>query len=240
MKRAARAAHQARGEVVGNDDDEERARTRSRSSSGASSSSVSQSQSSLCIICIHERAPITREYTTWRICEYGSSQKLLDAASFNDDEVSTRCSFLSTPDHVFAADVMYHPSCMRGYIRKYEKKLEVLARHVDSCNLKAKVDEHCSSVFQSLDFKTTGYSVSYIRDQINEALKDDASSSRSNFKYENKRVKVLLLKHFGSEICFTYPSDRKLSQMVYSNMFNKSWKVVEVLRYEQHTKIKQL
>ena len=64
MKRAARAAHQARGEVVGNDDDVERARTRSRSSSGASSSSVSQSQSSLCIICIHERAPITREYTT--------------------------------------------------------------------------------------------------------------------------------------------------------------------------------
>ena len=51
------------------------------------------------------------------------------------------------------------------------------------------------------------------------ALKDDASSSRSNFKYENKRVKVLLLKHFGDDtkwyrkivnknkFCFTYIYD---------------------------------
>ena len=34
---------------------------------------------------------------------------------------------------------------------------------------------------------------------------------------DNKKVKRLLIQHFGEEICFLYPKDRTKSQMVFSN-----------------------
>ncbi|KAG0716180.1 hypothetical protein GWK47_010311 [Chionoecetes opilio] len=53
------------------------------------------------------------------------------------------------------------------------------------------------------------YSVTHIRNLVNANLKTDQ-------QIDNRRTKVLLIKCFRDTICFTYPDDRRKSQMVNS------------------------
>ena len=39
---------------------------------------------------------------------------------------------------------------------------------------------------------------------------------------DNRRTKVLLIKHFGGTVSFTYPENRRTSQMVYSSSLNSN------------------
>ena len=58
-----------------------------------------------------------------------------------------------------------------------------------------------------LDFSKSAHSLTSIRDRLN----DDSSGVVSN-----RAVKQLIIKLYGDTVCFTYPSNKRVSQMVLS------------------------
>ena len=146
----------------------------------------------------------------------------LDAINFYNDEVKTRCVFLSTGGDVFAADVLYHGDCLRQYLLKYNRQVDALFQSIEQSNQAATIDLNCKHVFDSLDLKTRGYSITHIRDLFNANLETDQYQ-------DNHWVKVLLIKYFQDTICFTYPDDRQKSQMVYSSSLLQG-SIVETLQ----------
>jgi len=62
-----------------------------------------------------------------------------------------------------------------------------------------------------LKFENKGYSIGYLRNELNEKYLP------SDIKISNRRMKSLLIEHFGDTIHFTYSRDRSVSQMVFSN-----------------------
>ena len=97
----------------------------------------------------------------------------LDARDFFKDEVKTRWVFLDEAGDVFTADVFYHGNCLRHYFLKYERQVDALFENIKLTNRAATVDLKCKRVFDSLDFKTSDYSVSHIFELINANLKVD-------------------------------------------------------------------
>ena len=65
---------------------------------------------------------------------------------------------------------------------------------------------------ESLDLYRNCYTVSYCCDLLNEKL---------NYKIQNRQVKNLLIDYYGENICFTYPRDRKKSQMFFQQIYVK-------------------
>jgi len=164
-----------------------------------------------CVICDRARESCgDRNRVLYRISESDRAALFLDALNFYKDEVKTRCAFLDTAGDVFAADVFYHGNCFRQYLLKYNRQIDALFENIQRSNEAATIDLNCKRVFDSLDFKTSSYSVSHICDLVNANLETDQ-------QIDNRRTKVLLIKCFRDTICFTYPDDRRKSQMVYSS-----------------------
>ena len=202
---------------------------KTRSSSSSSSAPI---QPKVCVICNRERGSTKhRPRQTFRLCQKKRAQLFLDAMNFNMDDVKIRCSLYETPGDLFAADVETHNTCMKEYLEKYNRRLEALSKHIQTREEQMVLDKVSIQVFESLDLTTCGYPISSIRDLINE--------SHDEANMDNRKVKILLVKHFGDKICFTYPHDRKLSQMVFSNMFSCST-VVETLRSHAINKVKSV
>ena len=59
-----------------------------------------------------------------------------------------------------------------------------------------------------LNLTTSGYSISACRDIINEDLE--------GYTVNNRKVKQMLIAHFGEEICFTYPNRRCSIQQIFA------------------------
>ena len=67
------------------------------------------------------------------------------------------------------------------------------------------VQDQVNVFFESLELSSTGYTVSFCRNEHNNILTD--------INFGNRQIKNLLINYFGAGICFTYPKDRKKSQM---------------------------
>ena len=78
---------------------------------------------------------------------------------------------------------------------------------------------------ENLDLDNNAYTVSYCCNFLNEKL---------NQNINNRQVKSLLIDHYGENICFTYPKDRKKSQMFFSTALRQV-DVVESLRNKTST-----
>ena len=120
----------------------------------------------------------------------------------------------------------------RNYFNLYDQKVSSLFRNIEKANENMIVDDDCRDKLDALDFDTTGYSVSYIRDELNENLPFECYM-------DNRKSKVLLIKHFSENICFIYPTNRKVSQMVYSSSFVINT-VVETLRQAEKNRTKRV
>ncbi|KAK4291456.1 hypothetical protein Pmani_035718 [Petrolisthes manimaculis] len=176
-----------------------------------------------CVICDRARESCgTRNRVLYRISESDRAALFLDALNFYKDEVKTRCAFLDTAGDVFAADVFYHGNCLRQYLLKYKRQIDALFENIQRSDEAAIIDSNCKCVFDSLDFKTSSYSVSHICNLINAKLETDN-------QIDNRRTKVFLIKYFKDTICFTYPDDRRKSQMVYSSSLLQG-NIIESLR----------
>ena len=61
--------------------------------------------------------------------------------------------------------------------------------------------------FGSLELSSTGYTVSFCRDELNKIV--------THVSFDNCQIKNLLANCFGEGICFTYSNGRKKSQMFF-------------------------
>ena len=157
----------------------------------------------LCIIC--NQVKFKNDTKLFRLCEESRTETFLKTISFKLDEVYTCCSTYDSVDKLFAADILSHENCMKTYLQKFQR---------EQLNDNKSIEEE-SGVFKNtfyellsnLDLESKGYALSECRDFINEKLNDK--------QLTNRKLKKLLISHFGENICFTYPNDKTKSQMFF-------------------------
>ena len=65
-----------------------------------------------------------------------------------------------------------------------------------------------SNMIWKLDIEKKGYALSECRGMVNVQLVEE-------LHVDNRKIKEVLLPHFGDSICITYPRDKSQSQMFY-------------------------
>ena len=79
---------------------------------------------------------------------------------------------MEKPGDVFAADVLYHRSCLNSYILKFKRELETLiAAMEDDDTVSESSMVIIDDALGNLKLKNTAYSLSSVRDHINQKLK---------------------------------------------------------------------
>ncbi|KAH3892082.1 hypothetical protein DPMN_016194 [Dreissena polymorpha] len=82
----------------------------------------------LCVICGNVEHKRNRD--KYRICEYGSAEKFVNAAIYFQDEVFTRVADRLSNNHeeciksVISADLYCHNTCLQSYLRKFDRNIK--------------------------------------------------------------------------------------------------------------------
>ncbi len=158
-----------------------------------------------------------------RVSEKSMAQKLLNASKLLKDRVYIQTVSMCGPEDVLAAEFQYHSCCCKEYFNTCNAKIEDILKNVEKEHCVSAEDESLKAQFLSLglDFKSTAYSLTSIRDQLNKTVTVPVS---------NRTVKHLLIKLYGDAICFIYPQNKRLSQMVFSMQNANPQCLVESLR----------
>ena len=184
----------------------------------------SSSATNICVICgsVCKTIKQTKVHQLFRVCEKQRAQKLLNAARFFKDQPYTHTASMHGPEDVFAADIYYHSYCCRNYFNRYDGEVEEILKGLEEEDSVTAGDELFKEQFLALglDFTTTAHSLTSIRDQMNENLPVPVS---------NRAVKHLIIELYGDSVCFTYPTNKRISQMVYSVKSNPA-SLLESLR----------
>lgn len=167
----------------------------------------------VCVICGSDCKTVKQQkvHKLLRICETQIAQKLLNAAKLLQDRVYTATAAMCGPDDVFAADIYYHSYFCKEYFNKYILKIAEIMKSLEAEEFAAAGNEHLKERFLALglDFQNTTYSLSFIRDKLNE-------NSPLSYTVTNRTVKQLIIQLYGGDVCFTSPSNKRISQMVFS------------------------
>jgi len=163
----------------------------------------------VCIICGADCKTVKQKkiHTLFRICEKPMAQKLRNAAMLFKDHVYTETEAMCEVDDVFVADIRYHDCCCKGYFNKYHTKIEEILKNLELEDSVTAADESFKARFLALglDFSRSAHSLTSIRDRLNEGSAGIVS---------NRAVKQLIIELYGDAVCFTYPSNKRISQMV--------------------------
>ncbi|KAG1654561.1 hypothetical protein GQR58_024934 [Nymphon striatum] len=147
-------------------------------------------------------------YDKYRISETNRAQKFLEATVFLQDDIYTRSCDLQDVNGVFGADLYCHKYCINRYIQLYGRRK---SKNDKETPISSKL-QAWSKVIKDIDIglnKGEGYELSHIRDSINKHLDPDGS-------VRNKKVKVLLVNHFGDKIGFFQSKQVTKSAMCFS------------------------
>ena len=114
------------------------------------------------------------------------------------------------PEDVFVADIYNHSYCCKEYFNKYNLKIAEIMKSLEAKESVAVGNKSLNERFLGLGpyFQNTVYSLSFIRDKPN------ANSTLSS-TVTDRTVKQLI-NQYGGDVCFTYPSNKRISQMVFS------------------------
>ena len=163
----------------------------------------------------------------YRISEASRAKLFIQAYTYNKDDVYTRCVFWRTAGDIFAADLYAHKSCMKWYLKQYSNHihdtLESLREIEAEETNETKVQEAFDSVCDQLELTSRGYAVSECRKSINDLL------GGTDLEVNNRQVKSELIRRYGTRICFTYATNKSISQMFFSTSF-KVTDVAETVR----------
>lgn len=87
----------------------------------------------VCIICGLACKTVKQKkiHKLFRICEKPMAQKLLNAAMLFKDHVYTETAAMRDVDDVFAADILYHDHCCKGYFNKYNTKIDEIMKNLE-------------------------------------------------------------------------------------------------------------
>ncbi|CAB3989606.1 Hypothetical predicted protein [Paramuricea clavata] len=165
----------------------------------------------ICVICGSDCKTVKQKkiHKLLRVCEKLMAQKLLNTAIFFKDCVYTATAAMYEPEDVFAADLYYHSYCYKDYFNKYNADIEEILKSLEEEDSITAGDESFKEQFLALglDFTTTACSLTSIRERLNEHLSVPVS---------NRAVKHLIIELYGDAVCFTYPSNKRISQMGFS------------------------
>ena len=180
-----------------------------------------------CIIC--NQITFKGDSNLHRICEEKRAKLFLCAIRLNLDEVYTRCSTYKTAEHIFAADIVSHKNCIKRYLLQYQRYAEEIINYDEpDDDSDIDVEEAFTTMLSQLHLETKGYTISACHDILNSKLEGYAIS--------NRKVKQMLIKHFGEEICITYPKEKNKSQMFFSTKICPAT-LIETLRVSDPVKI---
>ena len=178
----------------------------------------------VCIFCGMDRKTVKRKtiHTLYRICEKQMAQKLLNAAKLFNDRVYTTTAAMSSIGDVFSADILYHDHCRKVYFNSYHTKIEEIMQNLTIEDSITASDDSLKARFLALglDFSRSAYSLTTIRDMLNEGSATIVS---------NRSVKQLIIELYRDTVCFTYPNNKRMSQMVLSTSSSRE-ALVESLR----------
>ena len=155
-----------------------------------------------CIICNHSKHK--NETKLYRICESGRAQQFLEATKFRLDEVFERISTLSDVSSVLASDIMYHNNCLKPYINKFQN-----LNKNESYYSKSEKHDKLSAFVQNIDFQTIGFALNDLRDTFME--------QNPTMVTTNKEIKSVITEVYGESVCFAYPKEKSVSQLVYAS-----------------------
>ena len=173
-----------------------------------------------CIIC--DRMSHKREYAKYRISETNRASSLLQAGTFFQDDIFSRICDLQDEHAVFGADLYYHRHCMTSYLQRFEK-ISLSTEQSPELNSKQRAWADIAPELEVGLKGGTGYELSAIRDRLNGLVDVE-------HQFRNRDVKVFLLRHFGSNIDFTYPDEVCKCLMVYSVSCNRPDVLAERIR----------
>ena len=105
----------------------------------------------------------------YRISEKSRAMNFIRAYNFFKDDVHTRCILYKTPGDIFAADIMYHKTCLDLYFYKFRKDIENILSYEDD-EINEQMETIFNDVVASLELELHGYALSDIRDIMNERL----------------------------------------------------------------------
>jgi len=84
--------------------------------------------------------------------------------------VFTKTATMSDVGDIFAADNQYHDRCCKSYMNKYHVTIEEIMANIEIEDLVSATNSSLrEKIFAlDLDFSKSAYSLSYIRDKLNE------------------------------------------------------------------------
>ncbi len=117
------------------------------------------------------------------------------------------------PEDVFAADLYYHSYFCKDYFNKYNATIEEILKNLDAEDSVTASDESLKAQFLALglNFDSTAHSLTSIRDTLNENVTVPVSS---------RTIERVIIELYGDSVCFTYPNNKRVSQMVFSTKCN--------------------
>ena len=176
---------------------------------------IKPTSTKVCVICGSGVKTVKQQkiHKLLRVCEKYRAQKLLNTARLFQDRAHRETGEMDGPDDVFAADIFYHKYCCRDYFNRYDAKVEEILQHLDKEDTITAEDESLRTAFSTLelDFETTAYSITFISNKLNETQESPVS---------NRAAKQMIIELYGDGVCFTYPTKKRISQMVFSTKSN--------------------
>ena len=163
-----------------------------------------------------------REFAKYRISETNRATSLLRAANFFQDDIFGRICDLQDEHAVFGADLYYYRHCMTLYLQRFEQASHSTEESPELNSKQRAWAEIAPEIAVGLK-GGTGYELSAIGDRLNRRVDVE-------HQFRNRDVKVFLLRHFGSNIDFTYPDDVCKCLMVYSVSCNRPDVLAEGIR----------
>jgi len=122
-------------------------------------------------------------------------------------QVYTETASMNDVKDVFAGDILYHNYCCKAYFNHYQDKIAKIMGNLDMEDSVAAKDDTFKARFLTLnlDFSKSTHRLTSIRDRLNEGSTDIVS---------NISVKQLIIELYGDVVSFTYPNNKRKSQMI--------------------------
>jgi hypothetical protein len=175
-----------------------------------------------CVICANVEHKKCRD--KFRICEYNSAKKLIDAAKHNQDEVFIRIADRLKDDEegsvksLVSADLYCHNLCRQNYMRKYERDIKREDHETSTIsNIKHLLFTRALPYIDRMLAKGDCCTMSDIV-EFASGLLEHGEVLTSTFR--NRDMKQLIISHFGESVTIAPNSRVNESDIFFSSDIN--------------------
>ena len=181
-----------------------------------------------CIIC--DQVSQKKVRTKHRISEENMAIKFLECVNYFKDDVFERVADIENPSRLYAADIFYHASCLKLYLKQYDDRMKYDEHTIsegsnNKNNRKRSFLKILPYLKQQLELGN-GLTLSEIRDTINKF---------GDVEFSNTHVKELLIEELADRVRFCDSERKNESSMVFSThlspeMLSKKIRSINMLK----------